>query len=79
MEANVRAGRARRKAPKNALPIAPDSAISRLTLIPDSSAGRAFDLADPYVQRMCTLARVATEKEPFALLRESAVAPAQLD
>ena len=29
--------------PKNALPIAPDSAISRLTLIPDSSAGRAFD------------------------------------
>ena len=43
MEAKVRAARARRKGAKNALPIAPDSAISRPTLIPDSSAGRAFD------------------------------------
>ena len=43
MGAKVRAGRARRKGAKNALPIAPDSAISRPTLIPDSSAGRAFD------------------------------------
>ena len=29
------------------------------------------ELAKPYVQRMCTLARVATAEEPFHLLREA--------